>query len=85
MSSKSYQYKKHLSEKSKSDIDAVFAIKDIYGILLKYMDKAVENIENLSISGRAGIRWGAVAGESYFQDTENYLAADGIEKCHPHT
>ncbi len=65
--------------KSKSDIDAVFAIKDIYGILLKYMDKAVENIENLSISGRAGIRWGAVAGESYFQDTENYLAADGIE------
>jgi len=64
---------------NKSNIDAVFAIKDIYGTLLKYMDKAKENVENLSISGKTGIRWANVAGESFYLDTENYLAADGME------
>lgn len=63
----------------KSNIDAVFAIKDIYGTLLKNMEIAKDNIEDLSISGKTGIRWAVVAGESYFLDTESYLAADGIE------
>lgn len=63
----------------KSNIDAVFAIKEIYGPLLKYMETAKENIEDLSISGKVGIRWAVVAGESYYLDTESYLAADGIE------
>lgn len=63
----------------KSNIDAVFAIKEIYGPLLKHMETAKENIEDLSISGKVGIRWAVVAGESYYLDTESYLAADGIE------
>lgn len=64
---------------NKSNIDSVFAIKEIYGTLLKHMDKAKENIQDLSISGKAGIRWANVAGESFFLDTESYLAADGME------
>lgn len=64
---------------SKSNIDAVFAVKEIYGTLLKHMEKSKDKPENLSMSGKTGIRWAVVAGESYYLDTENYLAADGIE------
>lgn len=64
---------------NKSNIDSVFAIKEIYGPLLKHMEKAKENVEDLSISGKTGIRWANVAGESFYLNTENYLAADGME------
>ncbi len=63
----------------KSEIDAVLAIKEVYPKLLKYMKKAVGNIQELSISGKIGIGWGATGGEAGGLLTENYLAADGIE------
>ncbi len=49
----------------KSNIDAVFAIKDVYGDLVKYMNEVAVNPEDLSTSGRTGVRWAAVGGESY--------------------
>lgn len=63
----------------KSNIDAVFAIKDIYPILIHSMEEAKDNIEDLSISGRIGMRWGSASGEALGVMSENYLAADGIE------
>lgn len=63
----------------KSSIDAVFAIKDIYPKLLQSMEEIRNNIEDLSISGKVGIRWGSASGEAMGLMSENYLAADGIE------
>lgn len=63
----------------KSEIDAVFAMKEVYPKLLKAMKKAAENPKELSISGKIGIGWGATGGEAGGLLTENYLAADGIE------
>ena len=62
----------------KSDIDAVCAIKDVYVELLPKM-KEVEEPEELAISGKVGISWGATGGEAGGLLTDNYLAADGIE------
>jgi iron only hydrogenase large subunit-like protein len=63
----------------KSNIDAVFAIKDIYPELLKSMEENKDNIEELSSSGKLGLGWGFISGEARGLMTENYLAADGIE------
>jgi len=62
----------------KSDVDAVCAIKDVYVELLPKM-KEVEEPEELAISGKVGISWGATGGEAGGLLTDNYLAADGIE------
>jgi len=62
-----------------SEIDGVLAMKDIYPILLPYMKDSVDEVENLSISGRIGISWGGTGGEASGLLLENYLAADGIE------
>jgi hypothetical protein len=43
------------------------------------MNEVADNPEDLSTSGRTGVRWAAVGGESYFLDTDSFLAADGIE------
>ena len=62
----------------KSDIDAVCAIKDAYVELLPKMKEVLEP-EELTISGKMGISWGATGGEAGSLLSDNYLAADGIE------
>lgn len=64
----------------KSQVDHVFAIKDVYPKLLACM-KAVagEDYPVIGTSGKIGISWGHSGGEASGLFTENYLAADGIE------
>jgi iron only hydrogenase large subunit-like protein len=62
-----------------SEIDGVLAIKEVYPILLPLMKQSVDNVEELSISGRIGIGWGSTGGEAGSLLSDNYLAADGIE------
>lgn len=62
-----------------SGIDGVMAIKDVYQILLSYMDAAEKNTQNLAISGKIGVGWGIAGGEAAGMISDNYLAADGIE------
>ncbi len=62
-----------------SEIDGVLAIKEVYPILLPLMKESIDDVEELSISGRIGIGWGSTGGESASLLTDNYLAADGIE------
>ena len=65
----------------KSDVDGLFAIKEIYPKLLPFMKEVVEDeeMEDLSMSGRIGVGWGSSGGEAGGLLTDNYLAADGIE------
>lgn len=63
----------------KSEIDGVFAIKEVYPLLLPLMKQSVDDIEELQISGRIGISWGGTGGEASGLFIDNYLAADGIE------
>ncbi|HCA69161.1 MAG TPA: ferredoxin [Lachnospiraceae bacterium] len=62
-----------------SEIDGVLAMKEIYPKLLPFMKDSIDQVENLSTSGRIGISWGATGGEAGGLLSENYLAADGIE------
>lgn len=62
----------------KSEIDAVVAIKDIYPPLVSCMNH-LDEVEELSHSGKIGIGWGAIGGEAGGLLTESYLSADGIE------
>jgi iron only hydrogenase large subunit-like protein len=62
-----------------SEIDGVLAMKEVYPILLPLMKQSIDDVEELSISGRIGIGWGSTGGEAGSLLTDNYLAADGIE------
>lgn len=62
----------------KSNISGVFAIKDIYPILLGQMDK-LKDLTPLKNSGIVGVGWASSGGESAALIKERYLAADGIE------
>lgn len=64
---------------SKSNIDQVLAIKDIYPVLLSVMPKYAEQPEELSCSGKIGISWGVTGGEAGGLLSDSYVAADGIE------
>ncbi len=64
---------------AESGIDGVMAIKDVYQILLSYMNEAEQNTQNLAISGKIGVGWGIAGGEAAGMITDSYLAADGIE------
>ena len=64
---------------TQSEIDGVLAIKEVYPILLPLMKQSIDDVEELSISGRIGIGWGSTGGEAGSLLSENYLAADGIE------
>lgn len=66
---------------SKSEIDGVLAIKDIYPQLLSPMKEieATGSVEELAISGKIGISWGGSGGEAGGLLSDSYLAADGIE------
>ncbi len=63
----------------KSELDAVLAIKEVYPSLIHYMKDSVDDVEELSISGKIGISWGSTGGEAGGLLTDSYLAADGIE------
>lgn len=63
---------------AKSHISGVFAIKDIYPVLLGQMDKLTE-VKPLKNSGLLGVGWASSGGESAALIKERYLAADGIE------
>lgn len=62
----------------KSHISGVFAIKDIYPVLVGQMDK-LTNVQPLKNSGILGVGWASSGGESAALIKERYLAADGIE------
>lgn len=62
----------------KSHISGVFAIKDIYPVLVGQMDKLTE-LKPLKKSGLLGVGWASSGGESAALIKEHYLAADGIE------
>lgn len=62
----------------KSHISGVFAIKDIYPVLVGQMDKLTE-VKPLKNSGILGVGWASSGGESAALIKERYLAADGIE------
>ncbi len=64
---------------SKSEIDAVLAIKEVYPKLLPLMKEVSDCAEELSIAGKIGISWGSSGGEASGLLTDSYLAADGIE------
>lgn len=63
----------------KSELDAVLAIKDVYPALIHFMKESIDDMEELSISGKIGISWGSTGGEAGGLLTDSYLAADGIE------
>ncbi|MCI5738539.1 MAG: 4Fe-4S binding protein [Ruminococcus sp.] len=63
---------------AKSNISGVFAIKDIYPVLVGQMDKLTE-VKPLKNSGLLGVGWASSGGESAALIKERYLAADGIE------
>lgn len=63
----------------KSEVDCVFAMKEVYPLLLSQMNKVGEDCPELAHSGKIGINWGRSGGESSALLTEKYLAADGIE------
>jgi hypothetical protein len=63
----------------KSEIDGVLAMKEVYTILLPLMKESMNNIEDISKSGRIGIGWGSSGGEAGALLMDNYLAADGID------
>jgi len=63
----------------KSQVDGVFAIKDVYPKLVHYMGEVEEDADKLAISGKIGISWGSSGGEAGGLLTDSYLAADGIE------
>lgn len=62
----------------KSYVDGAFAIKSIYGDIVKNAKKTQDN-ENYDKPSPKGIGWGRVGGQSYAIGLENYLAVDGIE------
>lgn len=64
---------------SKSEIDGVLAIKDVYPLLLATMPDAQKNVKPLSHSGITGINWAISGGEAEGLMSDSYIAADGIE------
>lgn len=67
----------------KSNIDGAIAIKDIYPLLLKAMEKTEERDALMALhdSGVIGIGWATSGGEVSGLLNDNVLAADGIENC----
>lgn len=63
--------------KTKSNVDGVISIKDIYLKLLNALAR-VREIEILERASYEGIRWANSGGESLALGTEQFLAVDGI-------
>lgn len=64
---------------SKSAIDGVLAISDLYPKLISLMKDAAVSPKELVSTGRMGIGWGSSGGEAGALLNDRYLAADGIE------
>ena len=64
---------------SRSEIDLVVSVGEVYPLLCSAMKKAAEDGEELAAAGRTGIGWGRSGGEAAATLHEQYLAADGIE------
>lgn len=64
---------------TRSEVNGVLAVKDVYPLLLPHMKIAEQHPMDLAISGRIGIGWGCSGGEAGGMITDSYLAADGIE------
>lgn len=63
---------------TKSNVDAVVAIREIYPLLLDHMSR--QNVpQSLADSGKIGVSWAKSGGESAGTLLDDYLAADGIE------
>jgi hypothetical protein len=63
----------------KSEIDCAVGISDIYPLILANMNEAAQSPKCLSTAGKTGIGWGKGGGEALALETDEYLAADGIE------
>lgn len=66
-------------ENSRSDVDGVLAIKDIYVPLLEQMKKQKNNRDiGLDLSGSVGVSWAGSGGESSALIEGRYIAVHGI-------
>lgn len=65
---------------SKSDVDGVIAISELYKNLFLELKK-IKEPEQLSSSGIMGIGWASSGGEAAALLRDRYLAADGITHC----
>ena len=64
---------------TKSDIDLLVSVSEIYPLLLGAMNDHLGAKDAVLSSGRIGIGWGRSGGEASATLKERYLAADGIE------
>lgn len=71
-------YINNLPEESKSDVDYVVSMSDIYFDLLGVMKKEVVPVP-VSRTGLIGLGWASTGGEATAVFNDKYLAADGIE------
>ncbi len=60
-----------------SNVSGVISVKDIYMSLVQAMPK-VKETENLSHTGKEGLRWARSGGEAEALGIKNYIAVDGI-------
>lgn len=63
----------------KTEIDCALGISDVYPMLLSNMKQAAQATKILSTTGKIGIGWGKSGGEALALETDEFLAADGIE------
>lgn len=63
----------------KSSVDRAIGIIDLYPLMLLHLQDASIDPLPLATAGRVGIGWGRGEGEALALDTDEYLAADGIE------
>lgn len=63
---------------TKSNIDEVIAISDVYFMLLNVMKRGSAP-EPISNAGKIGVGWASTGGEASAIFNEKYLAADGID------
>ncbi len=64
---------------SKSEVDGVIAIKDIYIPLTKAINKLdKDNLESLASAGRHGVGWALNGGEASALTDDEYISVNGI-------
>lgn len=61
----------------RSSADGAFAIKDVYGELLKLLDADPDHKVDFQASG-LGLGWGRAGGENVAVAVDNHLAVDGV-------
>lgn len=71
-----------LKEGANALVDGVLSVKDMYFSLLGAADELYHTqapLKNLARAGGLGLSWGSTTGEAMGLNTDNFLAADGIE------